>query len=111
MIDWNEINFQEFQAALWHLQEQWPRKLEHLLTTSTLETYLTQTVQQAAKARVQMKRDNPDTPDDVIREIIHSQIIAPENPEYPDYDLNDLKLSPQARKRLKKFQKEVMDND
>ncbi len=111
MVDWNQINFQNFQAALWHLEQQWPKKLARLLKTGKLESYLTETVQQAAKARAQMRQENPDTPNEVIREIIHSQIIAPENPKYPDYDLDDLRLSPQTEELLAKFRKEVIDSE
>jgi hypothetical protein len=46
----------------------------------------------------------------VIREIVHSQIIAPENPKYPDYDLDDLRLSNETEELLEKFRKEVMDD-
>ena len=107
MVDWNEINFQDFQAALWHLTEQWPRKLERLLKKGQLQQYLTETAQRATKARSQMRRENLDTPNDVIAEIVHNQIIAPQNPK--DVDIKDRQLSPEAEKLLEKFNKEVMD--
>ena len=63
------------------------------------------------RARVEMMKEDPNIDQQAMKEIVHKAIIAPENPKYPEMDLDELQLSPQAEKLLTKFQEEVMESD
>ena len=120
MINWEEegIDSQDAQAALWHLQQQWPREMERMLKNRTLEQYLTDISRTAAETRALLYREAnkgrllpPDEVEKVMIEEYVTQVLSPQNPKYPDMDLDELELSEEAQELLNKFNREVMEGE